>query len=557
MGLQNTTNNDNQRSISSSDEDEAGHQGGVNLQVIRQPIGPPESLKIQKLIGFSKFVRDHISPTHKRVTAGGRIVPVGPITPPVTFTKPFLEDFIKVTDRVFQTERYRNAQVSEDDRQAADNLKWDQSSNVTALEENGSYVMQFAVDGNPYGPLKVSIPDNAARPLTTLIDGAEIIDARPDGPSIVLHHNMLWTGTQIGASEARYDSLYYQEGLETFGNGPGFGVLDMVGDTPAGNASAIAAGGDTEPIDGQPTSDGVVTLPAGAQIQQVSPDGTHIFSYRGKVHTARLSGGETVYGEVLQLMPPMHQTQAMRPMQVTTASGFGTHQYPYDPAAGFGPETKESLSIQLERTTAALKELDKRWARFGDERDHHQRDDYSQKRRVLVNTVGKLRHGIKTCQLTGPTMLVSGTGEGPSNSGHLNRMTKAQPKKLSPDAQPFVPGSYGFAGPSVAGPSVAGPSFAGPSSAGPSSAGPSAAGPSSTIVLLEAPLRHFHQDSTDTWNSEMEAEIVPSIESVIMSSSKGKEKAVEYDHKEVKALEPKSVFASDAMYVPLQIPKRH
>lgn len=35
--------------------------------------------------GFFRFLKKHASPPHHRVTAGGRIVPAGPLTPPPTF----------------------------------------------------------------------------------------------------------------------------------------------------------------------------------------------------------------------------------------------------------------------------------------------------------------------------------------------------------------------------------------------------------------------------------------------------------------------------------------
>lgn len=42
----------------------------------RQPSGPPTVNKAQKDAGFASFLKKHSSPTHSRVTAGGRIVPM-------------------------------------------------------------------------------------------------------------------------------------------------------------------------------------------------------------------------------------------------------------------------------------------------------------------------------------------------------------------------------------------------------------------------------------------------------------------------------------------------
>jgi hypothetical protein len=42
----------------------------------RQPSNPPEDTNVHKDAGFARFLKKHSSPTHNRVTAGGRIVPM-------------------------------------------------------------------------------------------------------------------------------------------------------------------------------------------------------------------------------------------------------------------------------------------------------------------------------------------------------------------------------------------------------------------------------------------------------------------------------------------------
>ena len=44
---------------------------------MRQPYAPPKTPLLQKDRGFANFIKQHASPTHVRVTAGGRIVPTG------------------------------------------------------------------------------------------------------------------------------------------------------------------------------------------------------------------------------------------------------------------------------------------------------------------------------------------------------------------------------------------------------------------------------------------------------------------------------------------------
>lgn len=51
-------------------------------QPFRQPRAPPETSVLQRHDGFARFLKQHASPPHHRVTAGGRIVPAVPSSPP-------------------------------------------------------------------------------------------------------------------------------------------------------------------------------------------------------------------------------------------------------------------------------------------------------------------------------------------------------------------------------------------------------------------------------------------------------------------------------------------
>lgn len=57
-------------------------QGNRMVHPDRQPKIPPP-VERQKDEGFARFLKKHASPTHNRVTAGGRIVPMEPRSPPV------------------------------------------------------------------------------------------------------------------------------------------------------------------------------------------------------------------------------------------------------------------------------------------------------------------------------------------------------------------------------------------------------------------------------------------------------------------------------------------
>jgi len=57
------------------------YEGNHLVRPDRQPKLPPPAER-QKDEGFAKFLKKHSSPTHNRVTAGGRIVPMEPRSPP-------------------------------------------------------------------------------------------------------------------------------------------------------------------------------------------------------------------------------------------------------------------------------------------------------------------------------------------------------------------------------------------------------------------------------------------------------------------------------------------
>ena len=72
------------RSIDS--DEELTFQGRVLYHPSRQPRAPPETPHAQQNEGFARFLKEHASPPHHRVTAGGRIVPAGPLSPPPMLT---------------------------------------------------------------------------------------------------------------------------------------------------------------------------------------------------------------------------------------------------------------------------------------------------------------------------------------------------------------------------------------------------------------------------------------------------------------------------------------
>ena len=82
---------------------------------VRQPMNPPEYLEEQHHAGFIRFLKQHASPSHHRVTAGGRIVPNGPSSPPPMFDYASLTGIVEPQPHTLRgnygTRRYQQNRV--------------------------------------------------------------------------------------------------------------------------------------------------------------------------------------------------------------------------------------------------------------------------------------------------------------------------------------------------------------------------------------------------------------------------------------------------------------
>ena len=68
-----------------SSEEQIVYPSQQAVQPLRQPQSAPTGDLVQRHQGFARFLKEHSSPTHQRVTAGGRIVPMQPRQPPPVF----------------------------------------------------------------------------------------------------------------------------------------------------------------------------------------------------------------------------------------------------------------------------------------------------------------------------------------------------------------------------------------------------------------------------------------------------------------------------------------
>ncbi|RAL00949.1 uncharacterized protein BO80DRAFT_356086 [Aspergillus ibericus CBS 121593] len=87
------------------------------LHPCRQPSDPPQGIRAHADAGFARFLKEHTSPKHQRVTAGGRIVPMEPPQSPTPKTKqPVHSINVKTGD-----EKVSNASSRNDNRSKLEN----------------------------------------------------------------------------------------------------------------------------------------------------------------------------------------------------------------------------------------------------------------------------------------------------------------------------------------------------------------------------------------------------------------------------------------------------
>lgn len=169
----------------------------------RQPLNPPEVSLIQKHAGFARFLKQHASPPSHRVTAGGRIVPAGPLSPPPMMVLPSINTMMNDSGKHFagkaqngftQGER-RDSGIPESPFGASAFPLGPQQVNKNYLRPNSGpetfanpqyphpQIPQLGQNGSTFGPIPVG-----ATPLGFL----------PDGSSLVFYNGMsyqsFWDG---------------------------------------------------------------------------------------------------------------------------------------------------------------------------------------------------------------------------------------------------------------------------------------------------------------------------------------------------------------------------
>lgn len=127
-------------------------------QPIRQPHAPPNSSVLQRHDGFVRFLKQHASPPHQRVTAGGRIVPAGPSSPPPMLDFSSLNGFLR--------ERPVPAKPSQKESHSSQSNGRAQKPQVTSSMSLGDYLRSQNNSGDStsfqnvprYPPIQATVP---------------------------------------------------------------------------------------------------------------------------------------------------------------------------------------------------------------------------------------------------------------------------------------------------------------------------------------------------------------------------------------------------------------
>ena len=182
-------------------------------QPFRQPHAPPETLGLQRHDGFARFLKQHASPPHHRVTAGGRIVPAGPSSPPPMLDFGSLNGFVQ--DRSATAKSFQKDGHSSQSNARAQNPP--AASSMTLgdyLRSQGS-----SADGMSFQHVSQSAPVQTSTPFNNVLFGYQPFTAPapqtqapvlpfamfPDGSTLVCYNGVnyraSWNGTNMNLEQ--------------------------------------------------------------------------------------------------------------------------------------------------------------------------------------------------------------------------------------------------------------------------------------------------------------------------------------------------------------------
>ena len=199
---------------STDSDEELMFQGRLMHHPSRQPRAPPETPEAQQNEGFVRFLKQYASPPHHRVTAGGRIVPAGPLSPPPMLTLNSIDGMMR--KHPGGVGPYRNKDRTSLASSRAPNATIDPNSGEFAQTRVGSarmrnpmnFVQNHGVGDNGYG-IGLGITQAAATgthvvqntaPVAQFPSGPVAMTMLQDGSTIYFLNGLMyrsyWNGTE-------------------------------------------------------------------------------------------------------------------------------------------------------------------------------------------------------------------------------------------------------------------------------------------------------------------------------------------------------------------------
>jgi hypothetical protein len=198
---------------------------------LHQPFAPPATSALQRNDGFFRFLKQHASPPHQRVTAGGRIVPAGPSSPPPMFDYASLNGLVRDRPPVTTAgQRGGNLDIKAPYVQAA------QEQSIPSMKLGGYLAGQGdRFNGQQVAPanaMQASVPYNhialgnqplMAPPIQTLTTVMHL-GTYPDGTSLVSfngnNYRTYWSGLNLVMEPLSATAVSAEEQMYTAGAYP-------------------------------------------------------------------------------------------------------------------------------------------------------------------------------------------------------------------------------------------------------------------------------------------------------------------------------------------------
>ncbi|KAL9013796.1 MAG: hypothetical protein Q9173_001540 [Seirophora scorigena] len=386
------------------------------VRPLRQPINPPEASLIQKHAGFARFLKQHASPPHHRVTAGGRIVPAGPLSPPPMMDMASINAIMNNSDKSSTAKSLGS--LPQGERKMSDSIKVPTGMSAVPLAQqhvNVNHLLQrqdlerFA--NTQYAQMQPPPLGQSGSAFSPLPVGATPIGFLPDGSSIVF-----------------YNGVHYQSSWD-------------------GRGSVM------KPL----------PLPTASLPQPV---------YNPNLYTQMAASGQ--YYDVYGLNGPLHHQGINTSLPTSNETSEPPEESPHVPAAQ--SKATKALHSQL---ASELSTLDRFAALHLDQFSSAENSQYSSRRRQLIEQLDSLRvmtendrrqpnehpHGMQAVpywlsasHIMGGSQVPQvdgGTGPAPSTPSNMRAVSAQLPnmapnrrlaatqisttKCLSPDAPPFIP----------------------------------------------------------------------------------------------------------------------